>query len=129
MPSIGFAAARNPDRVFSVMTAKISITRALRGLQRGASIPIGLDRAEAAMDVGAIGFATSESPTRVGYSGKPVPSRMSDFDEIKTLASAMAEAGHGIMQATIGRELFLREFAEIAARFIARSRTPRCLRA
>ena len=26
----------------------------------------------------------------------------------------MGEAGHGIMQATIGRELFLREFAEIA---------------
>ena len=39
---------------------------------------------------------------------------MSDFDEIRTLASAMGEAGHGIMQATIGRELFLREFAEIA---------------
>ncbi len=67
-----------------------------------------------ALDAGAIGFATSKSPTHVGYSGKPVPSRMSDFDEIRTLASAMGEAGHGIMQATIGRELFLREFAEIA---------------
>jgi hypothetical protein len=44
MPSIGFAAARNPDRVFSVITAEISITRALRSLQRGDSIPIGLDR-------------------------------------------------------------------------------------
>src|SRR5258708_35108131 len=39
---------------------------------------------------------------------------MADFDEIRTLASAMGEAGHGIMQATIGRELFLRESAEIA---------------
>jgi N-acyl-D-amino-acid deacylase len=67
-----------------------------------------------AMEAGAIGFATSKSPTHVGYSGKPVPSRMSDFDEIRELASAMGEAGHGIMQATIGRELFLREFAEIA---------------
>lgn len=67
-----------------------------------------------ALDAGAVGFATSKSPTHVGYSGKPVPSRMSDFDEIRSLASAMGEAGHGIMQATIGRELFLREFAEIA---------------
>src|SRR6202040_2991702 len=53
-----------------------------------------------ALDAGAVGFATSKSPTHVGYSGKPVPSRMSDFDEIRTLASAMGEAGHGIMQAT-----------------------------
>jgi N-acyl-D-amino-acid deacylase len=85
-------------------------------LQRGDNIPIGLDRTEArrALDAGAVGFATSKSPTHVGHSGKPVPSRMSDFDEIRSLASAMGEAGHGIMQPTIGRELFLRKFAEIA---------------
>lgn len=72
------------------------------------------DLVRRAMKAGAVGFATSKSPTHVGYSGKPVPSRMSDFDEIKALASAMGENGHGIMQATIGRELFLREFADIA---------------
>src|SRR5258707_11025293 len=36
-----------------------------------------------ALDAGAVGFATSKSPTHVGYSGKPVPSRMSDLDEIR----------------------------------------------
>jgi hypothetical protein len=40
-------------------------------LQRGDNIPIGLDRTEArrALDAGAVGFATSKSPTHVGHSG------------------------------------------------------------
>jgi hypothetical protein len=45
MPSIGFASARNPDRVLMI-TAEISITRALPALQRRGYIPIGLDRDE-----------------------------------------------------------------------------------
>ncbi|HEY6301095.1 MAG TPA: hypothetical protein VIW95_15760 [Candidatus Binatus sp.] len=56
----------------------------MRGLQRVDSIPIGPDRDETATDPGAIGLATSKSQTR------------------------------RIMQATIVRELFLREFAENA---------------
>src|ERR1700722_10049136 len=47
MPSIGFASARDPDRVFSMMAAELSNTRALRALQRRGYIPIGQDREEA----------------------------------------------------------------------------------
>jgi N-acyl-D-amino-acid deacylase len=68
----------------------------------------------AAIDAGAIGFATSKSPTHVGYMGKPVPSRAATADEIKTLAGALGEAGQGMMQATIGKDLYLKEFREIA---------------
>jgi N-acyl-D-amino-acid deacylase len=67
-----------------------------------------------AIGAGALGFATSKSNTHVGYSGKPVPSRAADFAEIKALAGALGEAGRGIMQATVGRELFFNEFAEIS---------------
>jgi N-acyl-D-amino-acid deacylase len=67
-----------------------------------------------AIDAGAIGFATSKASTHVGYGGRPVPSRVADFAEIKALAGVLGEAGHGIMQATIGKELFLDEFVEIA---------------
>ncbi|MEE2677203.1 MAG: amidohydrolase family protein [Myxococcota bacterium] len=62
---------------------------------------------------GAVGFATSKAPTHVGYSGRPVPSRMAEFEEIRSLAGALGERG-GVMQATLGRELFLDEFAKIA---------------
>ncbi len=67
-----------------------------------------------AIEAGALGFATSKSNTHVGYGGKPVPSRAAALAEIKALAGALGEAGRGIMQATVGREMFFNEFAEIS---------------
>ena len=64
-----------------------------------------------ALDAGAVGFATSKSPTHVGYRGKPVPSRVAEFEEIRALAGAMGETGKGVMQATIGKGLLFDEFA------------------
>ncbi len=66
-----------------------------------------------ALRAGALGFATSKSPTHVGYLGRPVPSRASAFEEISALAGALGEVGHGVLQATVGRGLFLDQFAEI----------------
>ena len=66
-----------------------------------------------AIRAGAVGFATSKSPTHVGYSGKPVPSRKAELNEIAALASVLAEEKSGVIQATAGRELFLGEFAEL----------------
>ncbi len=62
---------------------------------------------------GALGFATSHSPTHVGYAGRPVPSRAATLEEITALAGALAEVPHGVMQATIGAGFFLDEFAAI----------------
>ncbi|MCZ6465140.1 MAG: amidohydrolase family protein [Proteobacteria bacterium] len=69
-----------------------------------------------ALAAGAIGFATSKSPTHVGYAGRPVPSRVASHEEIERLAGCLGAAGHGVMQATVGRGLFLNEFAEIQKR-------------
>ncbi|MEC9346857.1 MAG: amidohydrolase family protein [Pseudomonadota bacterium] len=66
------------------------------------------------LDAGAIGFATSKATTHTGYGGRPVPSRLASFDEILALAMVMGEKGSGLMQATIGRDLFLKEFETIA---------------
>ena len=67
-----------------------------------------------AIDAGAIGFATSKASTHIGYAGKPVPSRAARFAEIEALAGALGEAGRGILQATVGRELFFKEFETLA---------------
>ena len=69
-----------------------------------------------AMAAGALGFATSKSPTHVGDAGRPVPSRAASLVEIETLAGCLGEAGHGVMQATIGPGFFLSELATIARR-------------
>jgi len=67
-----------------------------------------------AIDAGAIGFATSKASTHIGYAGKPVPSRAAQFAEIEALAGALGEAGRGIVQATVGRDLFFKEFESLA---------------
>lgn len=67
-----------------------------------------------AIDAGAIGFATSKAATHIGYAGKPVPSRAAQFGEIEALAGALADAGRGIIQATVGRDLFFKEFETLA---------------
>jgi N-acyl-D-aspartate/D-glutamate deacylase len=69
--------------------------------------------AREAIDAGAIGFSTSGSKVHVGYEGRPVPSRLAAFDEVRRLVGVMGEAGQGILQANVGPGLFYDEFAEL----------------
>jgi N-acyl-D-aspartate/D-glutamate deacylase len=66
-----------------------------------------------AIDAGAIGFSTSASKVHVGYEGRPVPSRLASFEEIRRLTKVMGEAGKGILQANVGPTLFYDEMAEL----------------
>ena len=50
-----------------------------------------------AMDAGAMGFATSASPTHNGDGGRPVPSRRADLDELRTLMAPLHDAGRGVV--------------------------------
>ena len=55
------------------------------------------DLVAAAMDAGAIGFATSASPTHNGDRGRPVPSRVADLDEVRFLCEPLRERGRGVV--------------------------------
>lgn len=55
-----------------------------------------------AMKSGAVGFSTSYSPQHHGWGGIPMPSRMADKHEFKTLIEAMAEDGRGVFMITKG---------------------------
>ena len=67
-----------------------------------------------ALAAGALGFATSKSASHVGYKGRPVPSRVASYDEIKALVSTLKGGDKGMMQATAGKELWFDEYAELA---------------
>lgn len=58
-----------------------------------------------ALEAGALGFATSESPNHVGAEGRPVPSRFATFEETEALTAALADAGTGIVQISAGGEI------------------------
>jgi N-acyl-D-amino-acid deacylase len=69
-----------------------------------------------AMDVGAVGFATSVSKVHIGYSGRPVPSRLADFDEMLEIADAVGRSGHGIIHYNVGREPRWSEYEALHAK-------------
>jgi N-acyl-D-aspartate/D-glutamate deacylase len=50
-----------------------------------------------AMDAGAMGFASSDSPTHNGDQGRPVPSRVADLDELRFLLEPVRQAGRGVV--------------------------------
>jgi N-acyl-D-aspartate/D-glutamate deacylase len=49
-----------------------------------------------ALDAGAIGFASSLSPTHNGDHGRPVPSRVADFAELAALLEPMRDRSRGV---------------------------------
>ena len=57
-----------------------------------------------AMDAGAAGFATSASPTHNGDKGRPVPSRIADLDEVRSLVAPLRDAAQGRRRAPSRRE-------------------------
>jgi N-acyl-D-aspartate/D-glutamate deacylase len=49
------------------------------------------------MAAGAMGFASSASPTHNGEGGRPVPSRVASVDELRALLAPVRDAGKGVV--------------------------------
>jgi N-acyl-D-aspartate/D-glutamate deacylase len=67
-----------------------------------------------AMAAGAIGFASSTAEPHIGDGGKPVPSRLADFDELLALVLAMAESRHGVFMMTVGSKTSMEHLKRLA---------------
>src|SRR3954447_7859938 len=70
----------------------------------------------AAMDGGAIGFASSASPTHNGDSGRPVPSRVADLAELTALLEPLRAADRGVVALLPGGVISFDEVFELQTR-------------
>jgi N-acyl-D-amino-acid deacylase len=68
-----------------------------------------------AMGAGAIGFSTSTSPAHNGEGGLPMPSRLADEDELRTLVGSLRQAGRGVFMLTKGGHTRIPFLEELAA--------------
>ncbi len=68
-----------------------------------------------AMRAGAVGFSTSTSPAHNGEGGTPMPSRLADEREMRSLVSAVGETGRGVFMLTKGGHTRM-DFLESLAR-------------
>jgi N-acyl-D-aspartate/D-glutamate deacylase len=68
-----------------------------------------------AIEAGAIGFASSRSPSHDGAWGKPVPSRLADNAELREILAPLARHAAGILQTTPGPGLMLADIAQLSA--------------
>lgn len=66
-----------------------------------------------AMEAGACGFATSFAVTHRGAKGKPVPSRLADMEEFKTLAKAAGSTHRGVLAIAPGQPAGIKDLYDL----------------
>jgi N-acyl-D-aspartate/D-glutamate deacylase len=67
-----------------------------------------------AMLAGAVGFASSTAEAHNGEGGTPMPSRLADDRELRTLVKAMGESGRGLYMLTKGSKTSIPYLEELA---------------
>ncbi len=73
------------------------------------------DLVRGAMKAGAVGFASSTAEAHNGEGGTPMPSRLADDRELRTLVRAMSDSGKGVYMLTKGSKTSIPYLEEIAA--------------
>lgn len=68
------------------------------------------------MRAGAVGFSTSTSPAHNGEGGRPMPSRLADEAEMRSLVGALGQAGRGTFMLTKGGHTSIPFLEDLAAR-------------
>jgi N-acyl-D-aspartate/D-glutamate deacylase len=68
-----------------------------------------------ALRAGAVGLSTTTSPAHNGEGGLPMPSRLADEGELRSLVGCLKEAGRGVFMLTKGGHTRLEFLEELAA--------------
>jgi N-acyl-D-aspartate/D-glutamate deacylase len=68
-----------------------------------------------AMRAGAIGFSSSTSPAHNGEGGLPMPSRLADDNEMRTLVGSLKDVGRGVFMLTKGGQTRMDFLEQLAA--------------
>ena len=96
--NVGFLAALSPFRHFAMgeeamsRAATETETAQIRNLLRET------------MAAGAFGFSLTVMPQHVGYKGQPLACRLASHDELRSYASVLREAGHGVVEIALTRQ-------------------------
>lgn len=106
--NVGVMVGHTPTRLY--VMGEAAVERAARPDEVAAMQVIVRD----ALRAGALAFATSVSKVHVGFAGKPVPSRLAEFDEMRALARAVREAGTGIIHYNVARDALFDDFVAMA---------------
>jgi len=67
------------------------------------------------MDAGAVGFSTSTSINHYGDGGVPMPSRLAEESELRSLVGVLGEKKRGVFQLTVGPSMTSEVMESIAA--------------
>jgi N-acyl-D-amino-acid deacylase len=67
-----------------------------------------------ALECGAVGFSTSKSRSHLGHMGRPVPSRLAEWEELSALTNTLGDVGRGIVVVSSGPGLEMEEYIRIS---------------
>ena len=107
--NVGSYIGHTPVRTY-VMGAEDAVRREARADEIAAMRQIVVE----AMEAGASGFSSSFAPSHNGANGMPVPSRLAGVEELRTLCSAVADTGRGIVEITYGPQMQIEDAARWA---------------
>ncbi|MEE2956747.1 MAG: amidohydrolase family protein [Pseudomonadota bacterium] len=106
--NVGVLIGHSPTRLY--VMGESSMERPATGTEVGEMKKI----VREAICSGALGLSTSQATSHVGFEGRPVPSRMAEISEIRSLAETLGEAGGRTLQIIVNQSPWYKEFVKLS---------------
>ncbi len=100
----------------AIRTAVMGEAASTRAEPSDAELDAMTHHVRAAMDAGAIGFASSFSPNHSGWAGAPMPSTIASDRELHALVGVLGETGRGVFMSATGPRATPEYMEDVVAR-------------